>query len=144
MLESLLSCLAFVSIAMATWGLGRPLDRWLNPAHRDSLSVFVWGFAFGLVAAGTVLTGMGLLGLLYTPLIGVMTFIAGLNGLGEIIQARLAATPLRSDAMPVNQIVNHTGRPSTWLVAPLAILTVAVTASTFIAALAPATAGDAL
>ena len=62
MLQQLLSLLAFCSLAMAAFGLGRPLLRGLGVGQEDRVSVAVWSVALGLNAAGLLLLWLGLLG----------------------------------------------------------------------------------
>ncbi|MEX2120833.1 MAG: glycosyltransferase family 39 protein [Pirellulales bacterium] len=159
MLESLTSTVAVASIAAAAFGLGRPLLRGLAVGDDDALATGVWSVALGLVCGATLLAVLGLAGLLYRPVIAVLTLVAGAWGLVELVRAlerqrdshsieRKRATralerqrgsrpfePPRDDG-PLPQ--------GAWL--PYVQLGVAglAAAGALVAALAPPTAGDAL
>ena len=62
MFHQLLSVFAFCSLALAAFGLGRPMLRGLSVGEEDRLSVVVWSIALGLIVAGMLLLGLGLLG----------------------------------------------------------------------------------
>jgi len=163
MLHQLLSLFAFCCLAMAAFGLGRPLLRGLRVGEDDRLSVIVWSLALGLIAAGLLLLALGLMGALYGPLIGVLTMVAGCWGLGEALRGRLQAAQHRAFPVP-NPIQNAVHVPAHDAVSPRAeepdespwappagwvrraIVAAAgiACAGSLIGALAPPTAGDAL
>jgi len=58
MLLSLLSLLAFCCLAMASFGLGRPIVRGLGVGEEDRLSAAVWSLAIGAIAGGMLLVGL--------------------------------------------------------------------------------------
>ncbi len=84
MLAQLVSLLTVTTIALASFGLGRPIIRALGIAERDRLATGVWSIALGLVLAGLLLATLGLLGLLYAPAIGVLTLAACFWAIGEL------------------------------------------------------------
>ncbi|HEV3341434.1 MAG TPA: hypothetical protein VG125_13780, partial [Pirellulales bacterium] len=84
MFASCLSLLAVVLIALAAYGIGRPLVRGLKLAEGDALAEGVLGVAAGLVAAGLVLVALGLAGWLYREAVGVLSLAAAFWGVGEI------------------------------------------------------------
>ena len=73
MLDQLFSLLSLAAIALASYGLGRPILRGLGAPEEDRLSAGVWSVAVGLIAAGMLLAGLGLAGLLHSWLIGVLS-----------------------------------------------------------------------
>ncbi|MHC4179241.1 MAG: hypothetical protein ACYSWU_17145, partial [Planctomycetota bacterium] len=62
MLAQLQSTLVFCTRTLAAFGLGRPILRGLGVGQEDRLSVGVGGTGLGLIAAGMLLLGLGLLG----------------------------------------------------------------------------------
>jgi len=156
MLDSLLSLIAFCTLAMAAFGLGWPLWRGLRVDERDPLAVGVWSTALGLVAAGLILVGLGLCGLLYVPLIGVLTTGAAFAGLGQLVRARLRrAAELHERAGRAERLVlpdrpdDETGDgsgpgPAAWVLRGVLGAAGLAAAGSLVAALAPPTAGDAL
>ncbi len=151
MFQPLLSLLAFCSLALAAFGLGRPILRGLDVGQEDRLSVVVWSVALGLIAAGMLLVGLGLAGVLYAPVIGVMTMVGCCWGLGEIFHGYLAAIE-RKVALPEELPAGRSDEPQPVPWAPpgrwlsrgvLAAAGVACLGS-LVGALAPPIAGDAL
>ncbi len=145
MLETFLSCLAAAAIVLAAFGVGRPCLRWFAAFESDRLSVVVWSIALGLVGWSLALMALGLLGLLYQPLIGVLTMAACFAGLGEILSALQAwrhgvLIECREDSADVGLPTV----PPRWLYVGFVFLAGAVVAGSGISALAPPTAGDAL
>jgi len=80
----LVSLLTVTTIALAAFGLGRPVIRALRITERDRLATGVWSIALGLVLAGLLLATLGLFGLLYAPAIGVLTLAACFWAIGEL------------------------------------------------------------
>ncbi|HJT30794.1 MAG TPA: hypothetical protein VJ783_01920 [Pirellulales bacterium] len=143
MLASFLSLLTLATIASAAFGVGRPLIRALGVAEDDALTVGVFGVAAGLVAAGTFISALGFVGLLYKEMIGVLTLGAAFYGIALLGRAcrrrqKTAETEgsqsLKSAAAP----------PSAPLRQGIGYLAIIAAAGSLIAALAPPTAGDAL
>ncbi len=145
MLHQLLSILTFCTLALAAFGLGRPIVRGLGADREDRLSIVVWSIALGLVAAGLVLMVLGLIGGLYVPVIGVMTIAAAGWGAEELFRGYRAARETPGDDAPwPEDPEERSASPPTWLsVAILAAAGLACTGS-LVDALAPPTAGDAL
>lgn len=145
-LENLLSVLALASIGLACFGVGAPLVRLLRLAGHDRLVNATWSLALGAVAAGVTLMSLGFLGLLYGPLIGLLTMAAGFWGLGETAQALYVwrdetLFQLGPDA-PWTPRLRPTpaNRATVFLASAAAIAALGA----LVGALAPPTAGDAL
>ena len=85
MSSPLFSLLSLVTIALASYGLGRPIVRGLGLGDEDRLSSAVWSMGVGLIAAGMLLAGLGLVGLLYAPLIGALSLFGGCWGIGQLV-----------------------------------------------------------
>lgn len=79
-----ISIFAFVALSIAAFGLGRPLLRWIGVADDDRLAMVAFSIALGLTVAGVVLLLLGLAGVLYLPLLGVLTMLCCCWGLVEI------------------------------------------------------------
>ena len=62
MTDTLFSVLSVGLIALAAYGIGRPVLRGLGVGQEDRLSIGVWSVTIGLVLGGMVLTGLGLVG----------------------------------------------------------------------------------
>ena len=84
--DSLLSLVAFGGLVMATFGLGRPMLRWLGARPADRLATAVWSVALGSIAAGWLWLGLALVGGLYVPVIGLMTVAACFWGFLEVFR----------------------------------------------------------
>lgn len=151
MLAQLQSIFAFCTLGLAAFGLGRPILRGLGVGQEDRLSVGVWSVALGLIAAGTLLLGLGLLGGLYVPVIGVVTMAACFWGLGEIIRSRLrvageeALWPDDAHPSPADEPEEAPwAPPARWLRHGVLGAAAAAALGSLFGALAPPTAGDAL
>jgi hypothetical protein len=140
MLDSLTALVTLAVILLACYGLGRPVVRRLRYDESDLLAGSVWSLAWGLVLAGLLLMGLGLAGLLYRPLIGVLTCSAAFWTLAEVWRpwgaARRRESSLASDLF--------SAPPPVWLTRGLAALAVMSALGALIGALAPPTDGDAL
>lgn len=145
MLATLLTCSATAAIVLAAFAVGRPCLRWFTTSQQDQFAVAVWSTSIGLVLWSLALMGLGLLGVLYRPLIGVLTMAAFFIGLGELLsalQARRHGVVIQPDQGEVTHAWSKPfPRP---LTAGLLLLTACVVAGSGISALAPPTAGDAL
>lgn len=145
MLETLLSCLATAAIVLAAFGVGRLWLRWFEFGRHDSFEVAVWSVALGLVAWSLALMGLGFLGLLYRPLIGVLTMTTCFIGLGEIISALQATRHgVVLDCAETGQQSASSSATPKWLSFVFISMAAAVVVGAGISALAPPTAGDAL
>ena len=150
MFDSLVSLATLGVLLLAAYGLGAPLVRALKLDERDGLSNVVWGCALGFVAAATAITGLGLAGWLYLPLIGILTSSACFLGLGEIVRRWLASrsSPHSRGAGTLDSqfpaAAAQTSGPPAWLLLGMAALCIASCLGTLVSALAPSTDGDAL
>jgi len=150
MLPSLLSLLAFCCLAVASFGLGRPIVRGLGVGAEDRLSAAVWSIAIGAITAGMLLVGLGLLGALYVSVIGAMTMAALFLGIGEMLRGFLAAGDEAllklTDGSPEEPdgTMPPWASPARWLSGSVLLLAGAACLASLFSALAPPTAGDAL
>lgn len=147
MLETLMSLASMATIAAAAFGLGRPLVRALGVGEDGALAVGVWSVAAGLVVGGLTLVALGMAGLLFKPLIGVLTLAAGFFGIGEISRAYLQREQRRRLGLPLPQPELETPElngPPRWLSQGLLLLAAVAAIASLISAAAPPTAGDAL
>src|SRR3990172_2325425 len=150
MLDQLFSLLSLAAIALASYGLGRPILRGLGAPEEDRLSAGVWSVAVGLIAAGMLLAGLGLAGLLHSWLIGVLSVTGCFWGIGQVIAAWVnahdkAPSPRRSppEAPEQSQRVPWPP-PARWTSGGLLLLAALACLGSLVAAMAPPTAGDAL
>jgi len=150
MLASFVSLLALATMILAAYGLGRPVVRALRVAEEDPLDSTVWSLAVGAIAAGMILTMLGLVGALHAAWIGVGSLAAAFWGAGELLRQRLSGnrTP---GGVPVGELVwsdtNENGEPAgppRWLLRTLLGLAALGCLGSLAGALAPPTAGDAL
>jgi len=135
MLHQLYSILAFCCIALASFGLGRVILRGLAVGQEDRLSVVVWSMGLGLIAAGSLLLALGLLGLLYVPLIGVLSMAGCFWGLSEVFRLGPAAASDAGAPWP---------EPNRYLRCGILVAAAAACFGSLLGALAPPVAGDAL
>jgi hypothetical protein len=135
MLASLTSLLALAVLLLAAYGLGRPVVRRLRCEESDLLAGSAWSLAVGLVLAGGLLMVLGLVGWLHRPLIGVLTFSAAFWALHEVRQAWATRRSTPGE---------FAARPPRWLACGLIALAALAAGGALVAALAPATDGDAL
>src|SRR5437870_468429 len=113
-----MSFLTVASIALAAYGLGRPMIRALRVGDGDALAVGVWSTAAGMIAAGLLLAFLGLAGLLFKSLIGIFTLAAGFWGIGELSRSRLRwHAPRLSTAPSAGELSGDAPRskPPRWL-----------------------------
>ena len=158
MLAQLSSLLSLATIALASYGLGRPIVRALGVGQEDRLSTAVWSLVTGLIVAGTLLAGLGLAGLLYAPLIGVFSLTASFWAVGQILSE--AGKPTASaEALVEGGSGRPRPRPSDpsdesarapwasppqWLRRGILLLAGLACLGSLASAMAPPTAGDAL
>lgn len=143
MLDTVNSLLSATMLALAAFGVGRPLLRRLRLGEDDALVVAVWSLALGMMAWGLGLTALGLMHGLYRPPIGVATWAAAFWGVAELVREPQRTTPSSDD--------NAAAAPRRWRLSPLALgvgtfalFPALATLGALVAALAPPTAGDAL
>ncbi len=152
MFHSLLSLATFALLMLASFGLGRPIVRGLRLEDDDRLATGVWSVALGLVTAGLVLVGLGLCGLLYVPLVGVLTTAAAFWGIGQLLQSRLEKVADLQDGSGGYEPVDSRESPDKedepappqWLARGVFWAAGLAAVGSLVAALAPPTAGDAL
>jgi dolichyl-phosphate-mannose-protein mannosyltransferase len=144
MFPQLLSLLSVAVITLAAYGLGRPVLRGLNLVDDDRLTTGVWSIAVGLVLGGTLLTILGLIGLLYRPLIGVLSIVGCFWGIGLIVRQHLLRTTTEQRAVASQPPPAPWPPPARWISRAVLILALAACTGSLIGALAPPTAGDAL
>lgn len=146
MLSQIQSLIALVLIALAAYGLGSALLRGLRLDIRDRFTEFVFSITIGLVLAGTILALLGLVGLLYTPLIGVLTLAAAFWTVGVALQARNTASedPAGEFDIAAADLEPSDGSPPNGLLWFAAIVSVVACVGALVGAAAPTTAGDAL
>jgi hypothetical protein len=151
MFEPLFSLLTIASMTLAAFALGRPLLRGLGVGQDDGLSIGVWSIVLGFILAGLILAAFGLTGLLYAPLISVLTLGAAFYGLGELLFGA-GRLPVSGHAAAGEALSEPAGPsdtapwmpPPVWLVRSLLGVAAAAAAGSLIGALAPPVAGDAL
>lgn len=143
MIASFLSLFAVVAITLAAYGIGRPLMRALKVAEGDRLAIAVFSVAVGLIAAGLMLVAFGLAGCLYAQWIGTFTVAAAFWGIGELGRAYGSTTPAEHSTGR-HPHPNPADRPPALVRGALLCLTAIAVLATFVCALAPPTAGDAL
>lgn len=73
-------------MAMAAWAVGRPVLRRVRVLDDDPAGRALWALAVGSILWGLGLTGLGLLGLLYVPLVGGLTWAACLAGFYQLVR----------------------------------------------------------
>ncbi len=147
MLAQLISLLTVTTIALASFGLGRPIIRALGIAERDRLATGVWSIALGLVLAGLLLATLGLLGLLYASAIGVLTLVACFWAIGELGRSHIRR--YEEEILPDDRAEQLDETPSapwsppaTWLFRGMLILAgLACLGSLLSALVPPSTAG---
>jgi len=150
MFAQLLSLLALAVIALASYGLGRPIIRGLGVGDDDGLSVGVWSVATGLIAAGMLLAGLGLVGGLHPGLIGVLSLGACFWGVGQLFSGRRGrheGTPTAESFLsgpPHEPQQAPWPQPPSWMIGGILLLAGLACLGSLVAALAPPTAGDAL
>ncbi|OHB69789.1 MAG: hypothetical protein A2V70_00515 [Planctomycetes bacterium RBG_13_63_9] len=151
MFQQILSILAFCSLAMAAFGLGRAILQGLGVGWEDRLSTFVWSMALGFLAAGELLLLLGLLGILYVPVIGVITMAGCFWVLGKILRHYLRVaeqkafpSPGAAAKPPEEPEQPPWAPPPRWLARGILAAAVAACLGSLVGALAPPTAGDAL
>lgn len=152
--ELLSPIFGIATICLAAWGVGRPLAFGLCKSHDDWLSAAVWSSSTGLIAYGLLYAGLGLLGKLSIPLIGACTFAGALLAVfclvrrAPLTKSILAASDSRPNAANLAGVTAPNSAaenpPEKWLFHGQFILAGLVLVSSFISALAPSTAGDAL
>src|SRR5689334_16115135 len=78
------SLLAIFLIGLSTFGVGRVVLRRFVIEQNEPIAIVVWSHALGLLTLGWLLAGLGFAGWLTAPVLGVISLVASLWGLGEI------------------------------------------------------------
>ena len=145
MLGQLQSLIALLLIGLAAYGVGNGLLRGLRIHVQDRFSEFVFSISVGLILVGTGLAILGLVGLLYAPLIGVLTLAGAFWTVGTLLQSR-HALPEPADREIGADVPPESPRetPSDGLLWFAATLSVVASLGALVGAAAPTTAGDAL
>ncbi len=140
MLEQSQSLLAVVVIALAAFGIGRPLLRALKWPDSDPLDVIVWSLALGLLAAGMGLLGLALGGWVSEAAVLLLSLAGLLWAMVEI--ACLAAGHPRSQQE--NRFAGGLSLKAHREAGLAAAIGAAVLGATFVRALAPPLLSDVL
>ncbi len=146
MVETLRSLLWFSLMVLAAYGAGRPAAAVLLPCCGDPFGRRLWSIAIGLLAYGTVFAFLGFAGLLYPPLLGVLTLLGDALAVAQLrngANMRWGVAPQGEQAgeEPLVQLPGELPRP---VLAGLLLLWLLVAGASLLSALAPPTAGDAL
>jgi len=149
MIDQLYSLTILFAIALATYGVGQPLLRGLGLRQDDRLTDTVWSVGLGLIAAGMLLAVLGWLGLLYAPIIWLLTLAADCWATAEIMAAymrHLDQQPPEGEApiWPETPEQPPCSPPPWWLSRGLLAAAGVACLGALLSALAPPTAGDAL
>lgn len=144
MIASLISLLAVATMTAAGYGIGRPIIRGLKLAERDTLAASVFSIAAGLIAAGLLLVVLGLTGMLYGQIIGVLTLAAAFWGIGELGSAYANRSASAGMQVKRPEEIVAVDQPPTFVRRGIVFLSAIAVMATLLAALAPPTAGDAL
>lgn len=149
--DQLISVVAFCSLILAAFGLGRPMLRYLSIAQEDRLSVAVWSLALGAMAAGMVLLGLAWFGGLFVPVIGLLTLFACFWGLAEIFRDLILAAQRRAfppeasfEEEAVEAVDPPWSPPRDWLLRGMLIAATIAGFGALLGSLAPPTVGDGL
>ena len=149
MYESLASLLTLAIVALAAYGLGRPLLGFLRVDHEGRLERGVWSVAVGLVLAAWALAALALLGLLNPVLIAILSLAASAWGaarlaLGNRAGGREGTLPGFSRHYgPGERGRGLGGDPPPWLARGAAVIAGLVVLGSLVSALAPPTAAEA-
>jgi hypothetical protein len=159
MIDSLSSLTALLMILLAAYGVGQAVVERMRYDRHEPLSATMWSLCLGLVLCGSLLVALGLAGLLYRPLIGVLTCSAALVGVGSIVRQTAQIVPRRLPGAARSQSITPSepaygpwaetiaagaSDPPRWLLGIAAVLSSMVCLGSLVAALAPSTDGDAL
>lgn len=146
MVASGLSLLALAVMGVTAYGLGRPLLVRAEICRDDPWEETVWSLALGLVLAGLVGGALGLAGLLYRPLVVVLTGAGFCWGLTEVAQAWFWHEFRRLEPREPEWFTpaQRPPEPPRWLGWVAGLLAASAVAGSLLSGLAPPTAGDAL
>lgn len=139
------SLLTVALIQAAAIGLGATILFELRLMPQGIVARATWAATLGLVTGGLVLALLGFAGVLFRPLIGLVTLISAAWGLFLIYNGWLLrpVTAEADDALSKDSLPSML-QPPRWLIFGLAALAAVVGVTSLVSALAPPTAGDAL
>lgn len=146
MLAQFQSILVVVVIALAAYGLGAFLLDGLRLSVQDRAAHFIFSITVGLIGAGTALAVMGLVGLLYPPLIGVCTVVGAFWTVGTLISAQHGLVSGAGDELDCGMGDSEPSdvSPPNWLLCFAGASAIIAALGALVGAAAPTTAGDAL
>ncbi len=146
MLAQVQSILVVAAVAVSSYGLGTLVLHGLRLEVRDRLAHGVFSITVGLVVAGTLLALMGLMGLLYVPLIAVLTLAVAFWTIAIIVSPQSFPGPGSDGDMEDGaELADGSGvAPPGWLLWFAAGCAAIAALGALVGALAPTTAGDAL
>ena len=147
MIGTIVYLLSLTLIALAALGLGRPVIRALIARdEQDEVAIALWSAAVGMVLAGTLLTALGFVGLLYGWLIRLLTVALAPFGLLTLIELARLARLRKAGWLHAHEESpsRESNAPPPWLVGGCRWAAAMVMLATLTSALAPPTAGDAL
>jgi len=87
------SIFAVCMMMMAAWAVGCPVVRRVRVLDNDPAGRALWALVVGGILWGLGLAGLGLLGLLYVPLVGGLTWAAFLVGFYQLVRGLEASPP---------------------------------------------------
>ena len=140
------SLLTLAEVALAAYAVGRPLTSRFRIAEDDWLAKLVWSLSLGLLGAGLIITGLGLFGGLYGPLISGLSVAGAVGGFAwAVYDVRCAQPAFESARLHLQQVAAPEDPiASPWLLRGLLCLFAAAAGGSFLSALAPPLDGDAL
>jgi len=145
MLAQLQSFAVVILITLAAFGLGLFLLRGLRLEVRDRLAEFVFGTTLGLITGGTGLAVLGLVGLLYPPLVGVLTLAGAFWAVGTLLSSqRSLSGQIDHEFVPDDDDQPADVAPPNRLLGFAACVAITAALGSLVGAAAPTTAGDAL
>lgn len=90
MMASLYSLATVLTIALAAFGFGRPMVRWLKVESDGNLANSTWSLGLGFLAAAWLFSVASFTGQLSPALIGIVTIVGSFLGLAELACLYLA------------------------------------------------------
>lgn len=139
------SLLAAAMIIVTAFGVGIAILRALKLETSGQIELATWSITLGLVACGSLLALVGLLGFLYVPLLGALSVVGAAWGLGNLYRSWLETALATSGGVTNVDNPDETNLgPPRWLQMVLTVLALIVVITSLVSALAPPTAGDAL
>jgi len=145
MLDNLHSMLALTCLVLAAFGLGRPVVWWLMLDDGPLAETAVWSVGLGLPIGGLLLAMMTWLGWLHVATVALITLLACIAGVVALyFQATFPKPATSGWDGPAEQCETPGQSPPRWLLIVGAVLVGAGTLGSFVNALAPPIATDAI